>query len=199
MNMINISLFKFGTKALEIVIIDNAPWFNASQVAKALGYTNPSKAVQDSVSAKYIRELDMCRPGKKPLFISQEGIEMLVLNSILPKAREFAALLDIKIKTLRSEQNYIGIISSALRKFSPVYQFFINGYRIDLYFPKYLIAVECDEYGHRDRDSIAEQSRQDAITKALGCSFIRFNPHQNGFNIGEVINDILLLIDTKLV
>jgi len=36
MNMINISLFKFGTKALEIVIIDNAPWFISLQKPKYL-------------------------------------------------------------------------------------------------------------------------------------------------------------------
>ena len=87
--MINISLFKFGTKALEIVIIDNAPWFNASQVAKALGYTNPSKAVQDSVSAKYNQQLDLGRPGKKPVFINEPGLYQLVMRSNLPSAEKF--------------------------------------------------------------------------------------------------------------
>jgi prophage antirepressor-like protein len=87
--MINISLFKFGTKALEIVIIDNAPWFNASQVAKALGYTNPSKAVQASVSAKYNQQLDLGRPGKKPVFINEPGLYQLVMRSNLPSAEKF--------------------------------------------------------------------------------------------------------------
>lgn len=197
MNMINISLFKFGTKALEVVIIDNAPWFNASQVAKALGYTNPSEAIQDNVSLEYRQQLDLKRRGKKPVFISREGLEMLIANSKMLKARKFAAQLDFKVKTLSCEQNYIGIIASALQKFNPVYQFFVNGYRIDIYFPHHRIAVECDEYGHFDRDERAELARQDAIIKALGCYFIRFNPHQNGFNIGDIIHEILVAIDQK--
>ena len=87
--MINISLFKFGTKALEVVIIDNAPWFNASQVAKALGYTNPSKAIQDNVSGKYNQQLDLGRPGSKPVFINEPGLYQLVMRSNLPSAEKF--------------------------------------------------------------------------------------------------------------
>ena len=82
--MINISLFKFGTKALEIVIIDNAPWFNASQVAKALGYTNPSKAIQDNVSGKYNQQLDLGRPGKKPVCIAIVSA-ILICKKLIPK------------------------------------------------------------------------------------------------------------------
>lgn len=192
--MTNISVFEFESNQLEIVIIDNQPWFNASQVAKALGYTNPSKALQDHVSGEYSQQLDLGRRGKKPVFISQEGLEMLVANSKMLKARKIAAQLDFKIKTLSCEQNYIGIIASALRSLNPIYQFFINGYRVDLYFPEHRIAVECDERGHIDRDKKMEISRQDAITKSLGCRFIRFNPHQNGFNVGDVIHEILATI-----
>ena len=31
-------------------------------------------------------------------------------------------------------------------------QYHVDGYRIDLYFPEYKLAIECDEFGHRDRD-----------------------------------------------
>ena len=187
----SITVFDFESSKIEIIIIDEKPWFNASQVAKALGYTNPSKAIEDNVSVEYKQQLDLGRRGKKPIFINEPGLYQLVMKSKLLTAREFAVQLDIKIKTLSCEQNYIGIIASALQKFNPVYQFFVNGYRIDLYFPSYRIAVECDEHGHFDRDNKAELSRQDAITKALGCTFIRFNPHQNGFNVGNIIHKIL--------
>lgn len=68
--MSNISVFEFESKELEVVVIDGYPWFNASQVAKALGYANPSKALQDNVSAKYNQQLDLGRRGKKPNFIN---------------------------------------------------------------------------------------------------------------------------------
>ncbi|MEY3222216.1 MAG: hypothetical protein RLZZ203_1072 [Cyanobacteriota bacterium] len=87
--MNNISVFEFESNELEIVVIDGQPWFNASQVAKALGYANPSKALQDNVSAKYNQQLDLGRRGKKPIFISEPGLYQLVMRSSLPNAEKF--------------------------------------------------------------------------------------------------------------
>ena len=47
-----------------------------------------------------------------------------------------------------------------------------NGYkyilfRIDVYFNKFLLAVEIDEKGHTDRDLIFEEKRQEALEKNL--------------------------------
>ena len=47
-----------------------------------------------------------------------------------------------------------------------------NGYkyilfRIDVYFTKYLLAVEIDEKGHEDRELIFEERRQKALKKNL--------------------------------
>ena len=49
-------------------------------------------------------------------------------------------------------------------------------YLIDFYFPKYKLAVEIDELGHADRDSVKENKRQTEIAKYLDCKFIRINP-----------------------
>lgn len=87
--MTNISVFEFESNQLEIVMIEDHPWFNASQVAKALGYTNPSKALQDNVSVKYNQQLDLGRRGKKPIFISEPGLYQLVMRSSLPNAEKF--------------------------------------------------------------------------------------------------------------
>ena len=50
------------------------------------------------------------------------------------------------------------------------------GYRIDLYFHEYKLAIEIDEKGHKDRDTNDEIQRQKALEKELGCEFIRINP-----------------------
>ena len=47
---------------------------------------------------------------------------------------------------------------------------------IDFYFPKYKLAVEIDELGHADRDSVKENKRQTKIAKYLDRKFIRINP-----------------------
>ena len=70
----------------------------------------------------------------------------------------------------------------------------VDGYRIDLYFPKHKLALEYDEFDHLDRDIGYEVERQKHIEEKLGCKFIRYNPHAEDFNLFKVINRIFLAI-----
>ena len=62
-------------------------------------------------------------------------------------------------------------------------QYTARGYRIDLYFHKYKLAIEVDELGHNDRNIAHEIQRHRAIEKELGCVFIRINSDAENFNI----------------
>ena len=46
----------------------------------------------------------------------------------------------------------------------------LKEYRTDLYFQKYKIAVEVDEYGPFDRDNNYETQREEVLKKELGCA-----------------------------
>jgi very-short-patch-repair endonuclease len=92
------------------------------------------------------------------------------------------------------EQRTIGQIVRAFAHFRAVQQYRVPPYALDLYFPDQRIAVECDEDGHRHNDPKAEIQRQRHIERALGCTFVRYNPDAPDFNIGDVINKIMLLI-----
>ena len=46
-------------------------------------------------------------------------------------------------------------------------QYIVLGYRIDLYFYEYKLAIETDELGHNDRNTNYEIKRQRAIEKEL--------------------------------
>ena len=87
--MYNITAFTFDTQEIEVVLIDDQPWFHASQVAKALGYSNPSKSLRDNVSTKYNQQLDLGRRGSTPNFISEPGLYQLIMRSTLPAAQRF--------------------------------------------------------------------------------------------------------------
>ena len=65
-------------------------------------------------------------------------------------------------------------------------------FRIDVYFNKFLLAVEIDEKGHTDRDLIFEEKRQKALEKKLGCKFIRINTSnaENGYDLDYEVNGI---------
>ena len=62
-----------------------------------------------------------------------------------------------------------------------IHQFAVGKYWIDLYFPRYKLAIECDEFGHRDRDIGYEVERQKHIGKLLNCTFVRFNTDAKDF------------------
>ena len=69
-------------------------------------------------------------------------------------------------------------------------QYSVLGYRIDLCFHDYILAIEVDEKGHADMNTAHEIKRQDAIKEKLGCEFIRINPDEENFNIFKDINEI---------
>ena len=71
-----------------------------------------------------------------------------------------------------------------------IHQFGVGKYRIDLYFLKYKLAIEVDEFGHRDRDIGYEVEREKCIAKLLNCSFARFNPDAKEFCILEVVKNL---------
>ena len=48
-------------------------------------------------------------------------------------------------------------------------------FRIDVFFNKFLLAVETDEKGHTDSDLIFEEKIQEALERKLGCKYIRIN------------------------
>lgn len=68
-----------------------------------------------------------------------------------------------------------------------------------MYFPKYKLAIECDENTHKLKQS-QDNDRQKYIENKLDCTFIRYNPESKTFNIFEVINQIythIMMINMK--
>ena len=72
-------------------------------------------------------------------------------------------------------------------------QFSIGKYRVDLYFPDYQLAVECDENNHVDRNPVNEKIREEFIL-SQGCILIRYNPNTPSFDLSNVIQKILIVV-----
>ena len=77
------------------------------------------------------------------------------------------------------------------------HQFSVGKYRIDLYFPGYKLAIECDEFDHRDRDIEYKIERQKHIKKLLNCTFVRFNPDAKDFYILDAVNKIFVQVKSS--
>ena len=73
------------------------------------------------------------------------------------------------------EQTAINSIKDTFEGEDMQTQYTVLGYRIDLYFHKYKLAIEVDELGHNDRNIDCEIQRQKELEKELDCVFIRIN------------------------
>ena len=69
-------------------------------------------------------------------------------------------------------------------------EYSVLGYRIDLYFHDYKLAIEVDEFGLSERNIDYEIEIQKAIEKELACKFIRINPDVKDYNNFKAINKI---------
>ena len=88
------------------------------------------------------------------------------------------------------EQTIINPIKDAFEGEDMQTQYTVIGYRIDLYFHKYKLAIEVDELGHNDRNIDYEIQRQQALERKLNCVFIRINSDAIDFTIFREINKI---------
>ena len=91
---------------------------------------------------------------------------------------------------LKKEQSVIESIRDIFKGEDVRIQYTVLGYRIDLYFYEYKLAIEIDELGHNDRNTDYEIKRQREIEKELNCVFIKTNPDAADFNINKLNNQI---------
>lgn len=70
--------------------INNEVWFVGKDVARALGYTNPQKAIRDHVDAEDRTVNESFTVNGTPItLINESGLYSLVLSSKLPGAKRF--------------------------------------------------------------------------------------------------------------
>lgn len=80
---------EFG--AIRTVEKDGEPWFSGKDVAVALGYSNPLKAIRDHVDNEDRGMNETFTPGGKQFIavINESGLYSLILSSKLPSAKQF--------------------------------------------------------------------------------------------------------------
>ena len=180
---------------IRTVMIDGEKWYVGIDVGRALGYARPLASVQahvdDDGKEKY--KISTNTGTHYTILINKHGLERLLSRSTLPNAISIAKKLGINVNHILNtykEQDSIHAILKTFKGESMVRQYSVGTYRIDLYFPDYRLAIECDEFGHSYRDQEYEQTRQHYIEDKLGCKFIRYNPDSKNYNIFNVLNRI---------
>lgn len=89
--------------------IDGEPWAAAIDVAKALGYKEPQKAIRTHVDPedKGVSKMDTPGGNQDVVIINESGLYSLILSSKLPKARAFKRWVTSEVlPTLRKTGSY---------------------------------------------------------------------------------------------
>lgn len=91
-------IFNFKGNSVRTVLINNVPYFVGKDIAKILGYVNPTKTIRNHVDEEDKKMgvqngtppiIDTFGRKQYPTFINESGLYSLVLSSKLPQAREF--------------------------------------------------------------------------------------------------------------
>ena len=85
---------------------------------------------------------------------------------------------------MSKENDSIEIITETFDGEEMIRQFFYIGkYRIDLYFPANQLEIECDEFGHNNRDVSYEVNRQNSLKSRYNVSL---------FSIIQILETLML-------
>ena len=179
------------------VIIDsvNTLWLNERHIGAQLGHKN-----LPAVTNKYGKIYKKRRYELVDELIKQPHRRFLCIDLALKIIMDCRTYESCSLKrnlgfTLHNaintkEQRIINSIKDAFEGEDMQTQYAVMGYRIDLYFYEYKLAIEVDELGHNDKNIDYEIQKQKALEKELNCVFIRINPNENDFNIFKEINEI---------
>lgn len=94
---------------LRTVLIDNEPYFAGKDVAQALGYSNPQKAIRDHVDEedRTVNESFIVN-GTHAILINESGLYSLILSSKLPTTKKFKRWITSEvIPSIRKHGGYI--------------------------------------------------------------------------------------------
>lgn len=184
---------------LSVITDNNIPYYKVQDLAKILNIVNAADMIsyvkneqKKIFMTEKINELGKKIGGKqKTSFITLEATKILLVKSRSVQATELAKQLDIDIisRIIPYECDTLQTIMQVFHGENMKCQYYVNGYRLDLYFIEYRLAIECDE-SHHDCRNIYDIERQGIIEKELNCTFIRYKPHENNFNINIVLNKI---------
>ena len=90
---------------------DGAPWFVGRDVAAALGYQNPQRAIRDHVDEEDKGVTEMVTPGGRQTvpIINESGLYSLIMSSKLPGAKRFKRWVTAEVlPSIRKHGAYIG-------------------------------------------------------------------------------------------
>lgn len=210
-NMNQIQMFTneiFGN--VRATVIDDNVWMVGKDVATALGYTNPNKALKDHCreegvafcytptgggkqQLKYINAGNVIRLVEKSKTVTESTkVDFLkFLNLDKDKAIIISSRKEIEFLDTLEAQLKVFDITNFKHQYSNMQ---CGDYRIDLYIPELNVAIEYDENSHKHYTYEQQEIRQQLIEEELGCRFIRVSDDKSHVeNSAIVLRELMKL------
>lgn len=187
---------------IQYVERDGVRWYIMSGIYKYLGYQSGHKMVGNYPNQAGAEKVYVKLPYavRERVIVSESNLRYILSKSRMAKTPDLIKLLgfgDIGFSPCK-EALHIGHIRAMFPRYDFRTQYKADKYRVDLYSPRYNIAIECDEFGHATRDPIYEAERQKKINEVLdNPSWVRFNPDAPSFSIVDVVAQITTIVDEK--
>lgn len=171
----------------------NLFFFSGIDLATYLGYKHPKAVIYKNVSPYnkfkfYV--LTRYNRRKSAYFLHPNGVKELIYRSKLSphKISRFCNFFNFDFFILPYNTVFcIDILISSFSDLSPIREYHLPPYLIDLYFPSINLVVEFDEFNHSGYDKSYESKRHEYISSKLNCHFLRVNPYSPTFNLGDII------------
>ena len=194
--MVNITKETYENNGIEVITDKFGKlWLNERHIQQQLGLKN-----LPALTNKYDEEYKKCRyeliddPIKQSCrrFIHNDLALKIIMDCRTDESCNLKRNLGFRLHDVinTKEQTVLKSLKDAFEGEDMQTQSSVLGYRIDLYFHKYKLAIEVDELGHIDRNIDYEIQRQRTLERELSCVFIRINPDAADFNIFKEINKI---------
>lgn len=167
------------------------PLFLAKDVADWIGLTNVTDMIKRCRNEERLI-IDMGGLRGKCNFVTKSGIYRIIANSHKGMAVKIRNKWDLeKYSNNNKESIFMSYMTDMLSLFGieSKCQYYIKPYFIDLYIPKYNIAIEYDEYQHgKPNNILKDRERENYIRTKLECKFIRLNS-----SYSNIKNEVIVL------
>lgn len=126
--------------------------------------------------------LDSIGRLQKTNMLTEKGIKRLICSSRKPMSVLLARELGINVqhKYVPIETTFVINIKKTFLGEEILEQYIVGDYIIDLYFPKYNLAIEIDENAHKFKKN-QDYIKEEYIRKKLDCKFLRIKEKDDIF------------------
>jgi len=184
-------------------------WYRLADVGRVLGiknaHTSIASSIKDNDAEMKMMKFSAARGGEQSCrFVTEKTVRMLVGKSRKPVAAEIAAILGMDVygfHVVPIEASTLSLFMTVFEGESMKLQYPVGPYRIDMYFDKYKIAMECDEnHVHNAKREAPDMERQQFIEAELGCTFVRYRPScKDSMYIMRAANEVYKIISSQRV